>query len=147
MNRLSPISCFCILQAEAELMLNDKLPEKTAALRLSALRRLPGYLDAYLKIEMMPEIVDIVCKKKIAFIMRAETAGEIREIMQPPRPVNTGNGINCKSPYHIPEEELMLWAYVSPCNKLISEASERYMSLFKQVFGVSIKDYDGRKPL
>ena len=36
-----------------------------------------------------------------------------------------------------PEEELAMWAIVSPNNMLIQPAQERYMDLFTRVFGIT----------
>ena len=42
-----------------------------------------------------------------------------------------------EDPFSVPEEELALWAIVSPNNMLIPPAQERYMDLFTRVFGIT----------
>lgn len=115
---------------------DDSLPKKTSELRLKALGNLMVYLRALIGgNDFLPELIDAVCTKKIAFIMQAETVGEIREIMKPPQPIYSAGHIKCSSPYHIDEEELLMWVRMSPYNNLVSAASDRYMELFEKVFG------------
>ena len=101
----------------------------------------------YLRDELPVDLVHAVCVKKVEFILKAETENEIAEIMQPQVPVWYADKVICRSPYHIPAEELMLWAHISPFTRLASEAAERCFEMFKQTYGVSIEDFDGRKPL
>lgn len=138
-------SSYLICEAIAELLTNEQISRSTAKLRLSAIMSLRSYLRQYLKLEYIADLVDSVCEKKIGFIMQAETLREIQDIMRPALPEKTYNGITCRSPYHIPAEELMLWMHVSPYTKLIPEAAERCMMLFKQVFGCSVEEFGRNK--
>lgn len=42
-----------------------------------------------------------------------------------------------EDPFSVPEEELAMWAIISPNNMLIQPAQERYMDLFTRVFGIT----------
>lgn len=141
MHSLSVYSIFCITRAEVDLLFDRTLPPQVMELRWSAIKGLHSYLLPYIKEEWSQKLIDAVCEKKIGFIMQAKTLGEIREIMRPALPEKTYSGIVCRSPYHIPEEELMLWMHVSPYTRLVPEATERCMTLFKQVFGMNIDEY------
>lgn len=141
MSILSPYCIFCITRAEVDLVFEQTITPHVRELRWSAIKGIPGYLLRYTFDNMHPKLIDAVCEKKIGFIMKAETMSEVREIMQPPRPVQTYGKIQCRSPYHIPEEELMLWAHVSPNNNLTQAACKRYIALFEQVFGCSVEEY------
>ena len=44
-----------------------------------------------------------------------------------------------EDPFSVPEEELAMWAIISPNNMLIPPARERYMDLFTRVFGITRK--------
>lgn len=137
-NNISVQNMCRIAEALLAIESDDSLPKKTSELRLNALGNLTVYLRALISDnDFLPELIDTVCIKKIAFIMQAETVGEIREIMKPPRPVYSTGRIECPSTYHIDEEELLMWARLSPNNNLVSAASDRYMELFEKVFGFS----------
>ena len=42
-----------------------------------------------------------------------------------------------EDPFSVPEEELAMWAIISPNNMLSQPAQERYMDLFTRVFGIT----------
>lgn len=141
MTSFSLYCVFIITRAEVDLAFDRTISDTVREMRWSAIHELSSYLMPYIMQNQHQKLIDAVCEKKIGFIMQAETLGEIREIMRPALPEKTYGGIVCRSPYHIPEEELMLWAYVSPNSKLTPEASQRYMELFEQSFGMSIDEY------
>lgn len=141
MQNLSIRSIFLISEAIAELITNDKIPRPLAELRLSAILSIHAYLQKYLNLNLNADFVDAVCEKKIGFIMQANSSKEIREIMRPALPEKTYSGIVCRSPYHIPAEELLLWNGVTPYCKMIPEVDERCLKLFEQAFGMSIDEY------
>lgn len=141
MTSFSPYCIFCMTRAEVDLAFDRTISDHVREMRWSAIHGIFSYLMPYIMENRPQELIDAVCEKKLGFIMKAETLGEIREIMRPALPEKTHGGIVCRSPYHIPEEELMVWAHVSPCCKLIPEASERCLKLFEQSFGMSIDEY------
>ena len=137
-----PIICsYWILDAQFDICMDADATEEVKNLRMDATRSLPGYLYCYAKLGFLDEVIVMVCRKKLEFIKQANTRAEIREIMTPPRPRWYAGKVICDSPYHIDAEELLIWAYVSPSNKLLPEAQERYIRLFESVFGCSVDDY------
>ena len=74
--------------------------------------------------------------KKLKLILKAETANEVKRASEPPKPVYN-YGIWREDPFSAPEEELAMWAIISPNNMLIQPAQERYMDLFTRVFGIA----------
>lgn len=132
-----------IAEAMVDIALDEHCTPTVKELRLNAVKSLPGYLRTYTKMNILQEVVAGVCRKKLEFILSADTSREITEIMKPQCPKWDASGrVVCNSPYFIPEEELLLWAIVSPHHKLCKQAAERYEELFEQVLGCSIDEYD-----
>lgn len=73
---------------------------------------------------------------KQKLILKAKTASEVKHASEPPKP-DYSHGTWREDPFSLPEEELALWAIVSPNNMLIPPAQERYMDLFTRVFGIT----------
>ena len=71
-------------------------------------------------------------------ILKAEPANEVKRASEPPKPVYN-YGTWREDPFSVPEEELAMWAIISPNNMLIPPARERYMDLFTRVFGITRK--------
>ena len=88
----------------------------------------------YLNAHLLSTLVNAVVAKKSKMILEATSAEVIRELSQPPRPLYSGGRWKA-SEYSVPEEELLLWAYVSPNAKLPPEAAARYEELYIAVFG------------
>lgn len=142
-----PILCmYRILEAIVDISFDTESPEHIRNLRMDAVLRLPGYLSSYVKRELNPDVIEVVCNKKLEFIRQATTSAEIHQIMSPPRPRWHAGKVICDSPYHIDAEELLGWSYFSPCNLMPYEAQERALSLFEKVFGCSVEEYKGGKP-
>jgi len=74
--------------------------------------------------------------KKCKLILKAKTASEVKRASEPPKPDYT-HGTWREDPFSVPEEELAMWAIVSPNNMLIQPAQERYMDLFTRMFGIT----------
>ena len=99
-----------------------------------ALSRAAGICKEYSKQGIREDLLCIILKKKTALILEAETIESVRQAANPPRP-RYNYGIWEEGPFWIPEEELAIWAIVSPNNKLSAVAQERYMDLFARTFG------------
>ena len=80
----------------------------------------------------------VILDKKLKLILKAETANEVKRASEPPKPVYN-YGTWREDPFSVPEEELAMWAIISPNNMLIPPARERYMDLFTRVFGITRK--------
>lgn len=145
-NHLSAMCVYRIMEAFVEIGLDDKSSERIREMRLDAVRRLPGYLFGYVRREFNADVIEVVCKKKLEYILQATTSAEIHQIMSPPRPRWDAGKVICDSPYHIDAEELLVWSCFSPCNLMPHEAEERALSLFEKVFGCSVEEYKGGKP-
>ena len=75
----------------------------------------------------------------MALIRAAKTVAELNEIAKPAKPHYVGNGF-ATGTYDVPEEEMIFWSLASLKAPLNHEAAERYLDLFKQSFGVDIRE-------
>ena len=58
-------------------------------------------------------LTEAVLEKKLAWIREAKTIGALKEIAAPCVPRMAGNGTFQEGPYHVPEEEMILWSRIS----------------------------------
>lgn len=88
------------------------------------------------------ELVHTIFRQKIKMIRKASTVKELRTIEKGSIPHFDGNRF-VTGQYHIPEEELVLWSLTSLKGPLIAQGFDRYLELFKQVFGFGPEDHSG----
>lgn len=86
------------------------------------------------------ELVHTIFRQKIKMIRKASTVKGIKAIEKGPIPQFDGNRF-VTGQYHIPEEELVLWSLTSLKGPLIAQGFDRYLELFKQVFGFGPEDH------
>lgn len=88
----------------------------------------------------MSELVHTIFRKKIEMLQKAGTVKEIKMIEKGSMPHFNENRF-VTGQYHIPEEELILWSLTSLKGPLIAQGLDRYLEVFKQVFGFAPEDY------
>ena len=115
-----------------ELLMDDTLTEELRSRRFDAIRKMRGIAARYEEENFLPELVKTVFCKKAAFLMEAKTKAEIEEILKPSTPTYSGGNFRPGNPYHVEEEELILWAKTSLKAPLIPEAQKRYQELFEK---------------
>ena len=115
-----------------ELLMDNELNEKLRSRRFDALRKMRGITAQYEKEGFLPELVETIFCKKADFIMRAKTKAELKEIVKPSTPRYSGGIFYPGSPYHVEEEELILWSKTSLKAPLISQGYKRYQELFEK---------------
>lgn len=120
------------VSAIAYTILDETLTDKIKELRFEGYRSLLSIILSYRREGFLPSLIETVWDKKAAFINEATTRTEITEILEPSVPEYNGNDFYGKTKYHVDEEELLMWAAVSPYSNLIHEARERYQFLFKK---------------
>lgn len=109
--------------------------------------KLNAYIDTAKRITIYQaegirdDLVEVVFDKRLKLIANATTAGELKIIMDQPKPHFNGNKF-ISDPLSVPEEEMILWSMTSLKAPLMHEAFERYFELFKQAFGVDSIDAD-----
>lgn len=123
-----------------ELLMNDELSEKLRSRRFDALRKMRGIVAQYEEDGFLPELVEMIFCKKADFIMKAKTKAELEEIVKPSTPRYSGGIFYHGNPYHVEEEELILWSKTSLKAPLISQGYKRYQELFERYVGSEAKD-------
>lgn len=108
--------------------------------RFDAIRKMRGIAARYEEENFLSELVEAVFCKKADFLMEAKTKAEIEEILKPSTPTYSGGNFLLGNPYHVEEEELILWAKTSLKAPLIPEAQKRYQELFEKYVGNETKD-------
>ena len=103
-----------------ELLMDNRLTEKLRSRRFDALRKMRGITAQYEEEGFLPELVEMVFCKKADFIMKAKTKAELEEIVKPSTPRYSGGIFYPGSPYHVEEEERILWSKTSLKAPLIS---------------------------
>lgn len=111
--------------------------------KVCAIMSLHTVVRTYRK-EGFPEesIIRPIVVKKLEFIKEAETKGQLREILAPPKVRYYGGEVHPLGKYTIPEEELIIWSRTSLCcgGPLIAPAFKRYCDLFRAVFPDQAKE-------
>ena len=122
--------------AIGELFSDPQQPKALLEAKLYAFQQVKGLMCQYEKHGIREDLLDVIFEKKLKLILKAKTASEVKHASEPPKP-DYSHGTWREDPFSLPEEELALWAIVSPNNMLIPPAQERYMDLFTRVFGIT----------
>lgn len=93
----------------------------------------------YRECGIMSELVHAVYRKKMEMIQNADTVADLKAIEKGCIPHFNGNQF-LPGPFHIPEEELIMWSLTSLKAPLASAGFARYMELFEQVFGTDVRN-------
>lgn len=118
-----------------ELLMDDQISEELRSRRFDAIRKMRGIAVRYEKEGFLTGLVETVFCKKVDFIMKARTKAELKEILRPSMPRYSGGKFYPDSPYHVDEEELILWSKTSLKGPLIPQGNERYQELFEKYVG------------
>ncbi len=127
---------FSLVLAISELLVDPQQPSSLLDIKLHAFQQVKGLMCQYEKHGIREDLLDVIFDKKLKLILKAKTASEVKHASEPPKP-DYSHGTWREDPFSLPEEELALWAIVSPNNMLIPPAQERYMDLFTRVFGIT----------
>lgn len=125
-----------LVLAIGELLADSQQPKALLDVKLHAFQKVKVLMFQYEKRGIRSDLLDVIMDKKCKLILKAKTASEVKRASEPPKP-DYSYGTWREDPFSVPEEELALWAIVSPNNKLIQPAQERYMDLFTRVFGIT----------
>jgi hypothetical protein len=117
----------------AEAVVASDTTESVLNMRLSGLNSLMGMMKEYAKQHFDESVIAAAFSEKAAFVLKAKTKGEMKEILKPSTPRYTGGSFG-KGSYHSEAEELMLWSTTSLRGPLIAPARARYMELFDKYF-------------
>lgn len=120
---------FSLVLAISELLVDPQQPSSLLDIKLHAFQKVKDLMLQYEKRGIRRDLLDVILDKKCKLILKAETANEVKRASEPPKPVYN-YGTWREDPFSVPEEELAMWAIISPNNMLSQPAQERYMDLF-----------------
>lgn len=120
---------FSLVLAISELLVDPQQPSSLLDIKLHAFQKAKDLMLQYEKRGIRRDLLDVILDKKLKLILKAETANEVKRASEPPKPVYN-YGTWREDPFSVPEEELAMWAIISPNNMLSQPAQERYMDLF-----------------
>lgn len=112
----------------------DQLSERVLEEKISALWDTYNRARSYRAMTIRDDIIDAIVEKKTNMILEATTVQELKSICAEPNPHYNGNQF-ITTKYCIPEEEMIMWSCTSLKAPLNEAGFERYMQLFKEVFG------------
>lgn len=124
----------------AGLLADETLTEKLFCLRVQGLQRLRALTAQYEKEWFRADLVEVIFCKKAAFLMEAVSKTEIEKILKPSTPHYSGGKFYPDGPYHVEEEELLLWSHTSLSGPLISYGQKRFEELFEKYYGIDAGD-------
>ena len=115
---------FSLVLAISELLVDPQQPSSLLDIKLHAFQKAKDLMLQYEKRGIRRDLLDVILDKKL------------KRASEPPKPVYN-YGTWREDPFSVPEEELAMWAIISPNNMLSQPAQERYMDLFTRVFGIT----------
>ena len=124
----------------------DVLPEPVLKAKVAAIKDSIALAREYRRANIRSDLVRIVLHKRFKLIRAADKVGDLREIAAPPKPHFNGNRV-IPGRFDVPEEEMILWSITSLKGPLVPAGFDRYMELFRQVFGVDINDPNAQQQL
>lgn len=116
---------FCL-----DAMAHGEVAEPVRKARSWGAERQVEIINTYHKQGILTKILLIILAKKLEFIAAATTINQVKEIIRPSLPEFRTGVIKVMSPYHVEEEELVLWSLFSAQCLLRREAQERALELF-----------------
>lgn len=107
--------------------------EKIGPKKMEAIFALNARLQFYIRKKNPSELINSICKKRYELILQAQTVKELQEIMDMKTNYPSYNFSSWKTgPYHLGEEELILWSEFDPGCKMVPYAAERCIGLAKK---------------
>ena len=91
------------------------------------------------------ELVLGMAQKKSCIVCEAESISQLKEMVKPCEPYWSGGGFKT-GPYHVPEEELLIWSEISLEMVLNDAGYRRYAELFMELFPEEGEEIFGKKP-
>jgi len=114
---------------------DTSVSEKIKKLRRETILQEYAAMVALLNNALMESLLTSILSQKIAYLLKATTIEEIKEICEQQKPRYNGANIINAHKYPIHEEELIGWSLTSLKAPLIEKAMERMEEVFTQVFG------------
>ena len=103
-----------------ELMFGEEMTKELFCRRFAALSELRGIIAGYEKEGFRKDLLETIFCKKADFIMEAESEEDMKEILKLSCPEYRNGEFHIDSRFHVEEEEMLIWSYVSSNNFIIS---------------------------
>jgi len=124
---------FLQAKAIAEIMFESDIKESLFSRKFEAINKMCAKARYFLEQHLTEKIIFAMTEKKLDFIVKAKTIKDIEEIEKVSVPYSNGNELVPSGPYHIEEEELLMFNFTSLKAPLTSKAYDRYVFLFKKL--------------
>lgn len=111
---------------------------KSRTVKLAALQALESVrvlVKEYIQDSFMFVLVLAIMEKKCRMIVEASTKAELQEIIKPSVPTWNYGGF-LTGPYHVLEEEAIMWSKASLVAPLNDDGVKRYREVFSKLFPV-----------
>lgn len=118
-----------------ELMFGEEMTEELFCRRFAALRELRGIIAGYEKEGFRKDLLETIFCKKADFIMEAESEEDMEEILKLSCPEYRNGEFHIDSRFHVEEEEMLMWSYVSAHQSIYTEGAKRYEALYDKYMG------------
>lgn len=118
-----------------EMMFGEDMTEELFCRRYAALNKLRGLIAVYEKEGFRKDLLETIFCKKADFIMKAKSTEDMEEILKPSCPEYRNGKFHILSRFHVEEEEMLIWSYVSSHNFIMSEGAKRYAALYDKYMG------------
>lgn len=128
--------------AVSAILSDEKKNADCKAYARGTLEKVAGQVTAYMEDGVIFWLPMRVLFKKCSMIEQAETKKALSEIAKPSLPKGSCGRFR-EGPYHVPEEELLLWSRASLEAPLNAYGYQRYMELFARFFPEQAKEIFG----
>ena len=118
-----------------ELMFGEEMTEELFCRRFAALRELRGIIAGYEKEGFCKDLLETIFCKKADFIMEAESEEDMEEILKLSCPEYRNGEFHIDSRFHVEEEEMLMWSYLSSYQSIYTEGAKRYEALYDKYMG------------
>ena len=118
-----------------ELMFGEDMTEELFCRRFAALRELRGIIAGYEKEGFCKDLLETIFCKKADFIMEAESEEDMEEILKLSCPEYRNGEFHIDSRFHVEEEEMLMWSYLSSYQSIYTEGAKRYEALYDKYMG------------
>lgn len=116
------------------------VPKKVREYRARAMVDMINLMNAWSGEFPYSPLLPNIMLQKLFFISTAASKNEIEKILKGCVPQYTGACIECNSPYHIDEEELLKWSGASLRAPPNDDAMKRMDLMMQRVYGISLYD-------
>lgn len=121
------LAWFCL-----EALAPERAAKEVLQLRNEGAERQVKMVNGYARRGIRSDVLLIILGKKLQFLAGAATKAQVQEILRPSVPAYSAGEFRPRSAYHVEEEEMLLWSFLSEDHALNYLAEVRAMELFER---------------